>query len=192
MTLGMSTLVGSVAAYVVVGVLLVACAGHLVRPAALPAALAAHGFLPVPVGVAALLTGAEGLLGVAGAVALLRGHGGGLLVVALAGAASLLVLVGAYGWYVVSTGRGGPCGCSRLELPMTGWVVARALALAALALVALALSDSVLPLVRPGTGLAIVLLAAASFAFLLWQLPAAMHDPAPAGALRMVGPAGRR
>jgi hypothetical protein len=190
--LGMSTLVGSVAAYAVVTVLLVACAGHLLRPAALPTALAAHGVLPVRAGVAALVTAAEGLLGVAGAVALSRGRGGGLLLVALAGAALLLGLAGAYGWYVISTGRGGPCGCSRLELPMTGWVVARAVALAALALVALALSDSVLPLVRPGTGLAVVLLAAASFAFLLWQLPAAMHDPGRAGLPPVVAAAGRR
>ncbi len=52
----------------------------------------------------------------------------------LAGCAVLLALLAGYAAWVVRRGRGGPCGCSRAPLPMTGWVGVRAAALAALAL----------------------------------------------------------
>jgi hypothetical protein len=183
--------VGSVAAYAVVGTLLAAGAGHLAAPAMLPRALAAHGLLPAPAGVAVLVTAAEGLLGGAGAVALVRADPGGLRT-ALAGATVLLALVGAYAWRVTRRGPGGPCGCSRRQLPMTVWVAVRAGALAALALLGLALADSVVPPARPGTDLVVVLLAAAALGCLLWQLPAAMHDPARAGGPTPTAGAGRR
>ena len=77
--------------------------------------------------------------------------------------------------------RGGPCGCSRADLPMTGWVGARAAALAALALAG---AVSAGPLLGPAAERAVVLLAAAALACLLWQLPAAMHDPATPGGAR--------
>jgi hypothetical protein len=57
-------------------------------------------------------------------------------------------------------------------------VVTRACLLAGVALLAAVLSGSVLTVDRPGTPLAVTLLAAAGFAALLWQLPAAMHLPA--------------
>jgi len=179
----MSALVSSVAAYTVLFVLLVACATHLSRPGSLRRAVAVHGLLPASP-VAAVVTTGEGVLGGAGLAALIVG-GERVLTASMAGSVVLFVLFGCYGWYVRSTGRGGPCGCSRGELPMTGWVVVRAFALAGLALVGLLLAGSVLPADRPGAALTIVLLAAATFASLLWQLPAAMydpaHDPTPAG-----------
>ncbi|MEU5790290.1 MauE/DoxX family redox-associated membrane protein [Micromonospora purpureochromogenes] len=184
----MSALVASVAAYTVLLTLLLACGEHLSKPAALPTALAAHRMVPAPSTVAAAVVATEGLLGVAGVVALLRDDGGRLLGVVLAGSAALLATYAGYGWYVRSTGRAVPCGCSRVEVPMTGWVVARASTLAGLALLGSLLSGAVVPLGRAGTALTIVLLAAATFTALLAHLPAAMHDPTPdrpaAGATR--------
>lgn len=175
----MSTLVASVSAYTVLLTLLVACGEHLSKPAALPTALAAHRMVPAPSTVAAVVIATEGLLGAAGVVALLRDDGGRVLAVVLAGAAGLLATYAGYGLYVRSTGRAVPCGCSRVELPMTGWVVARASTLAGMALVGSLLSGAVVPLGLAGTSLTIVLLAAATFTVLLAHLPAAMYDPTP-------------
>ena len=175
----MSALVAGVAAYTVLLTLLIACGEHLSKPAALPAALTAHRVVPAPSAVAALVVATEGLLGAAGVVALLRDDGGRLLGAVLAASSALLAGYAAYGQYVRSTGRAVPCGCSRVELPMTGWVVARAGALAGMALVGSLLSEAVVPVGRTGTSLAIVLLAAATFTALLAHLPAAMHDPTP-------------
>jgi hypothetical protein len=173
-----SALVAGVGAYTVLSTLLVACVAHLSRPSALRRALATHRVLPAPAVVATMVIASEGLLGGTGALALVRGGGQALLTAAMAGSVVLLALFGGYAWYVTASGRDGPCGCSRAPLPMTGWVVARAFALAGLAVVAVVWSDSVAPLTRPGAVLAVVLLAAATFGCLLWQLPAAMHDPA--------------
>ncbi|MEU5941861.1 MauE/DoxX family redox-associated membrane protein [Micromonospora sp. NPDC047548] len=175
----MSALVASVAAYTVLLTLLIACGEHLSKPAALSAALAAHRVVPAPSTVAAVVIATEGLLGAAGVVALLRDDGGRLLGVVLAGGAALLATYAGYGRYVGSTGRAVPCGCSRVEVPMTGWVVARASTLAGMALVGSVLSGAVVPVGRAGTALTIILLAAATFTALLTHLPAAMHDPTP-------------
>lgn len=175
----MSALVASVAAYTVLLTLLIACGEHLSKPAALSTALAAHRVMPAPSAVAVVVIATEGLLGAAGVVALLRADGGWLLGVVLAGGAALFAAYAGYGRYVRSIGRAVPCGCSRVELPMSGWVVARACTLAGMALVGSVLSGAVVPLGRVGTPLTIVLLAAATFAVLLAHLPAAMHNPSP-------------
>lgn len=189
----MSGLLGSVATYTVLFTLLVASVEHLSRPAALAGALAAHRVLPAPVPVAVLVVASEALLAGTGIVALLRDGGGSLLTAALAGSFALLGLYAGYGLHLMSTGRTGPCGCSRVELPMTGWVVARAAALAGLALVGILLSGSVVAPERTGTPLAVVLLASVTFTALLWHLPAAMYDPtaATAGRSRTVPSIGR-
>ncbi|MEU8300337.1 MauE/DoxX family redox-associated membrane protein [Micromonospora sp. NPDC048909] len=175
----MSTLVASVAAYTVLLTLLVAVGEHLSRPAALATALAAHRVVPAPAAVAAVVIAAEGLLGAAGVLALLRDDGGRLLGVVLAGAAALLATYAGYGLHVRSTGRAVPCGCSRVEVPMSGWVVARAATLAGTALIGSLLSGAVLPVWRADAELTVVLLAAATFTALLAQLPVAMHQPTP-------------
>jgi hypothetical protein len=172
-----SALLASVAAYTVLLTLLIACGEHLSKPAGLSTALAAHRVILAPSIVAALVIATEGLLGAAGVVALLRDDGGRLLTVVLAGSAGLFATYAGYGLYVRSTGRTVPCGCSRVELPMTGWVVARASTLAGMALVGSLLSGAVVLVGRAGTELTIVLLAAATFTALLTHLPAAMHDP---------------
>lgn len=170
----MFALLASVATYTVLFTLFVASAEHLSRPAALSEALATHRVLPAPVLVAALVIAAEGLLAGTGIVALLHDRSG-ILVAVLVGGFVLFGLYAGYGRHLMSTGRTGSCGCSRIELPTTGWVVARAAILASLALLGLFLSGSVMPLQRAGASHAVVLLAAATFTALLWHLPAAMH-----------------
>ncbi|MEH1016403.1 MauE/DoxX family redox-associated membrane protein [Micromonospora sp. CPCC 206060] len=173
----MSGLLGGVATCTVLFTLLVASAEHLSRPAALAGALAAHRVLPAPVTVAALVIASESVLAGTGIVALLHDNGKGLLSAVLVGSFALLGLYAGYGLYLISTGRTGSCGCSRMELPMTGWVVARASVLAGLALIGLFLSGSTIPPERTDAPLAVVLLASATFTALLWHLPAAMNDP---------------
>lgn len=173
-------MVASVAAYTVILTLLLACAEHLAEPSALSRALAAHRVIAAPGAVAPVVIAAEGLLGVAGAVALFRG-GNGLAAMALAAACMLLALYAGYGFYVRSTGRSGPCGCSRIELPMTGWVVARAAALAGLALLAFLGAEAIEPWSRPGAALGVALMAAVTFTLLLWHLPAAMQETVHSG-----------
>lgn len=168
----MLTLVAGVAAYTVSMVLVVAVAERLLAPRALPAALTAHRVLPPraahPVAVA--VTAAEAVLAVAVAT---RAHP-----LALTGAALLFAGYGGYGSYVAGTGRGGPCGCGGVAVPMDGWVVGRAFTLAGLAALAAVTAGSVPPLTPFGPPLLVVLLAAATLGTLLWHLPGAMRDPA--------------
>lgn len=172
----MAGFVAGMATYVVALMLVAGAAGHLRRPDDLPAALRAHGVVPAP----AVATAARAVtfveLGLA--AALLAGLTGstGLLVAGLSGAGVLFAGYGAYGAFVVATGRGGPCGCGTAATPMSGWVAGRALALAALAGIGAASSGSDVTLLA-GARLALVLLAAGTFAALLWALPAAMRDP---------------
>lgn len=173
----MAEFVAGVATYVVLFLLIAACVGHVRRPDDLPSALRAHGVVPPgSAGAAGLaVTVTEGVL----VVLLLAGlfGSGGLLALGLAGGAVVFAGYGGYGWFVVATGRSGPCGCAGAEMPMSMWVVGRALALAGFSLVALMWSESVTPPSQLGSGLVIVLLGAATFGTLLWFLPAAMRDP---------------
>ncbi|RKN04505.1 MauE/DoxX family redox-associated membrane protein [Streptomyces radicis] len=174
----MTTLIAAVPTGVVLLALIAGCAAHLTRPAALPAALTAHGVLParaVPLAARAA-TLAEGLLGAAGTAALLARHRTALAAV-LAAAAALFACYALYARHTLATGRGGPCGCSRAEVPLSGWIVGRAWAFALLALGAA-------PLVAgrgaPPDGAAeaaVVALATPTFAALLWALPTAMTRP---------------
>lgn len=174
----MITLLGAVATAVVLLVLLAGCAAHLTRPAALPNALHAHAVVPeravrLAAGTVVL---AEGLLGATGAAALL-GRQRPTLAAVLVASAVLFTCYALYTRHALSTGRGGPCGCSRTDVPLSGWVVGRAWAFAALALGAAAL------VAGPGTPpsgpaeVATVALVALTFSVLLWVLPAAMTQP---------------
>ncbi|MGP4110795.1 MauE/DoxX family redox-associated membrane protein [Streptomyces sp. 4N509B] len=178
----MATFCASAATGVVLLTLLAGCASHLTRPAALPDALRRHGVLPrrALTAVAAAVTAAEGLAALAGTAALVTG-GRPALALVLAGAAVLFTAYAGYARHVVATGRGGPCGCSRAEVPMSDLVAGRALALALLALAGSALvAGGAAPAAGPAER-ATVLLAALTFSALLWVLPLAMNDPAEGG-----------
>lgn len=172
----MAEFAASVSTYVALLTLLAAAVGHVRRPDEVPAALRAHGV--VPEAAAGPIGFAVAAVEVALSVALLAGVLGsnGLLVAGLAGSVVMFAGFAGYGWLVVATGRSGPCGCAGADTPMNGWTAGRAAALAALAACGLAWSGSVTTLVDPGGRLAVVLLAAGTFATLLWFLPAAMRD----------------
>lgn len=168
----------SVAAYVVAAILVTAVAERVRAPGALPAALAAHRVLPAAaIRVTALaVTVAEAALG----VAMIAGLVFGPAPLVPAAAALLFAGYGAYSWHVTRAGRGGPCGCGGTEVPMGPWVTVRALVLAALAAGTAVAADTVIPLIplsHVDERLVIVLLAAGTFATLLWHLPAATRSP---------------
>ncbi|MGH3731473.1 MAG: MauE/DoxX family redox-associated membrane protein [Micromonosporaceae bacterium] len=173
----MSGLIGGVATYTVLFTLVASAAGHLRQPGTLATALRGHRAVPAPALVATAVVTAEGLIGAAVAVAVIRGHGA-LTSLALAVAGVLFTCYGGYTWYVRSSGRAGSCGCSGLDLPVTGWVVGRAFALAGVAVLGLVTSRLYPVAETPagGESLPVVLLAGVSFAVLLWLLPAAMYQ----------------
>lgn len=178
---------GSLAA--VVAVLLAAAAGHLARPRGLRDALAAHQVLPARLATpaAAVVIVVELVLGVGGVVTVVIGRG---TPVVLGAAVALFATYAAYTGYAVGSGRGGrPCGCAGSDVPLGLWVVVRAVALAVLAALAALLSPAALsapatPAALSAPELAISGVAAATFALLLWQLPAAMRLPV---AMRLPG-----
>jgi hypothetical protein len=164
----------AVAGLVALGTLLLSGLAHLRRPGALRSAVAAHRMLPAPRAVAAVTTAAELAAGAAGVVAVARADTA-LLRSALAAGSVLCLAYAAYSWQVIRSGVAAPCGCSGPAVPMSGWVTTRALALAALGAAGLAAAP------RPGWAgdqTAVALLAAATLGLALWQLPAALHDPA--------------
>ncbi|HEY6740153.1 MAG TPA: MauE/DoxX family redox-associated membrane protein [Actinopolymorphaceae bacterium] len=139
-------------------------------------ALRAHGIVPtraVSVVAGSVLT-VEAAIVATGVVGAVDGRPR-LLSGALLGATVLFTFYAAYGAYVVGSGRTGPCGCSaHADVPMSAWVVGRSLLLAVMALVGL-LGVPLRPLT--GAELGLVLIAAATFTTLSWQLPAAMQPP---------------
>lgn len=179
----MVTFMVTFAAMTVAMVFLVAVAEHVRLPGMLPGVLRVHGRLPersVRV-VAVAVTAGEGVVGGLTAYGLVSGHHDVLRVGLVAGAL-LSVGFGLYSQAVLAririSGRVVPCGCSRLDTPMTGWVVGRAYVLAALAGAGALGSASVIgaggPPMRFGTAVA----AATAFAAVLWVLPHAMRMPA--------------
>lgn len=185
-------LLGTVATAVVLLVLLAACAAHLSRPSTLTGALRAHRTLPgrtVPLAAGAV-TAAEGVLGAAGVAALLGGHRLGLTV-ALSCAAVLFSCYALYTRHTLAHARGGPCGCSRTEVPLSGWIAGRAWAFALLALLAAVTAAGP---GKPPEGVAetaTAALATLTFGALLWVLPTAMTQPAAPGATAAPATGGR-
>ncbi|MFB8351506.1 MauE/DoxX family redox-associated membrane protein [Streptomyces niveus] len=171
---------GGLTASIVVLTLFIGVGAHAARPAALGEALRAHGVLGPRLRrfAAVVVPFAEGALGVGGAAALLTGHQRGLQAVLALGTA-LFGLYAGYTRHVLALGRGGPCGCSHQDLPLSRWVTRRAVALAGLALAGAVLAGAG-PVQLSAAELVTLLLAAPACTVLLWSLPAAMHDPAAA------------
>lgn len=172
--------IASLAVLTVLGTLLLSVAEHLARPSSLPRALTAQRVLSRPLvrPVAASAVTLEGLLAVAGVLAVGVGRDAlPLLRVVLAVGAVLFLLYAGYTRHLLRARPGAPCGCSAGDTEVSGWVVGRAVSLAALAALGLLLSDR---LVAPEQSMArfgVALTASIAFALLLWHLPDAMHDP---------------
>ncbi|MGW2563636.1 MauE/DoxX family redox-associated membrane protein [Streptomyces sp. NPDC001514] len=173
---------GGLTASIVTLSLLVGAVSHAARPAVLSEALRAHGVLGPRFRrfAATVVPCAEGALGAAGAAALLTVHQRGLQAV-LAAATVLFGLYAGYTRHVLALGRGGPCGCSRRDVPLSRWVTRRAAALAGLAAAGAVLAGAGTVRVSAAE-LVTLLLAAPACTALLWSLPAAMHEPAAAAA----------
>jgi len=176
---------GGLTASVVILTLLLGAGSHAASPAALGDALWAHGVLGPRLRrpAAVVVPVAEGALGVIGAAALLTGHQRALQAVLAAGAA-LFALFAGYTRHVLALGHGGPCGCSGRDLPLSRWVTRRAVALAVLATAGAVVAGAG-PVRLSTVELVTLLLAASACTALLWSLPAAMHEPAPAPAARL-------
>ncbi|MFI6085700.1 MauE/DoxX family redox-associated membrane protein [Streptomyces sp. NPDC051217] len=168
---------GGLTASVALLSLLMGAGSHATRPAALGEALRAHGVLGPRLRrfAAVVLPFAEGVLGAVGVAALLTGHQWGLQAVLAVGAA-LFGLYAGYTRYVLALGRGGPCGCSRQDVPLSRWVTRRAAALAGLALAGAVIAGAG-PVRLSAAELITLMLAAPACTVLLWSLPAAMHEP---------------
>jgi hypothetical protein len=187
----MTSLAATVAAATVALTLLASAVGHLRRPSGLVAALRAHAVLPARLTgpLAATVVGVEALLGVALVLGLWRGGAGAAGaagvgdVAGAAGAGLGPLLAAAAGLFAAYAGYAGrvlwkrsdrvPCGCAGAEVELTGWVVGRAAALAAVALLGWWLAPSVLVMGWHAEA-AIIGCAAGTFACLLAALPAAM------------------
>lgn len=168
---------GGLTASIVILCLLMGAGFHAVRPAALGEALRAHGVLGLRFRrfAAAVLPFLEGALGLVGAAALLTGHQRGLQAVLAVGTA-LFGLYAGYTRRVLALGRGGPCGCSGQDVPLSRWVTRRAAALAGLAVTGAAIAGAgTVPL--SAAELITLILAAPACTVLLWSLPAAMYEP---------------
>ena len=159
--------------------LVAAGAGHLRRPVASAAALAAHG-LPAGRRATAALGVVEVVLGTAATLLALAGPASALRV-ALAAQSALYVLVTVHLVRVLRGGRGGvPCGCGLPEVPVGAGVAVRAAVLAGASLAGLAWSESGGgAAVLRDPGLALVAAAAPTLALLLAVVPPARRLPVP-------------
>jgi len=176
----MLSFVSSVCALAVPVVLLLALAEHLASPASLRQALISQAVLPPGL----TWPAAYGVIGVEAALTLAVGaglasasRGDAPLRLGLAASALLFATYAAYTFYLLLRRQGAPCGCSRHDMEVNGWVVLRALGCLAFAGLALRWSDHVLPVSGSGARSAIALSAAATFAIVLWHLPTALQDP---------------
>lgn len=171
-----------VAAITVSLALLAAVAEHLWRPGVLPDALRAHRAIPALLvrPVAAGIVFGEAWLGAATVAAALAGDAA-VLRLAGAGCTALFTVYLLYGWLVRRIRPGTPCGCSAASTPMSGWVLVRSGGLAGMGAVAAAGAEYAGSLT--GMRLVVTVLAGATFAVLLRELPIALFDPAarPAG-----------
>lgn len=162
------TLLATVATATVALTLLAAACAHARQPRRLAAALTEQAVVPASLtsAVTVAVITAEAGLGLAVAV--------GPTSPALAGAAALFTGYAGYTAYLRTRPGVVPCGCGD-QVVVSGWVVGRAGTLAGLALLGLALTPAA-PTAPAGEA-AVALCAAATFACLLWQLPAAMAVP---------------
>lgn len=178
----MVTFVATAAAMTVAMVLLIAAGEHARFPRVLAQALRVHGTLPAPLvrPVAVAVTAAEAIAGGLTALGAVAGQHH-LVRLGLVVGGLLAAGFGSYSRTVQRRARtaGGvvPCGCSHLDTPLNGWVVARAYLLAGLAAIGAVAADRVLVPSASAMEFGIAATAATTFAVVLWQLPHTMRMP---------------
>ncbi len=168
-------LVATVAIYVSFGILLWSGISHAVFQKAFVASLSSQRiwrqgtepFIGVIVSILELTVGLGGFIGLAFSFE---------VDAFLFGAALLYLSFSMVAVYLARNRPDAPCGCSSRNDLVNGWVVIRGLALCGLSLAAL-LSGHQPPFSSTGTSIAVTVLASWTFGTLLWNLPAAMHNP---------------
>jgi len=175
-TVGGVTLIGTIAGYVCVGMLLVAGTHHLIRRAPFVDQLRAQlGWTRTAATSLALVVAVlEIAIGGTGAFALSTAPGSGeLLRAALVLAAGQFLVYGLYLRWLMSTVDGPvPCACHSTPVPASGWTVGRTIALAILGGIACGTAGSVVAPLDPAGLPAVVVSVPIGIA--LWILPEAL------------------
>jgi len=123
--------------------------------------------------------GLELTIGAAGFAAVLGGADDAVLL-ALSAAAMLYAVYALYGAVLTRRGDAVPCGCSSAaDYPVNVWVVARALVLSVGSAFAAIAGQQILPLWPLNATVTLAVLASSALGLILWELPAALHDPRP-------------
>ena len=123
--------------------------------------------------------GLELTIGAAGFVAVLGGADDAVLL-ALSAAATLYLVYALYGAVLTRRGDAVPCGCSSAAgYPVNVWVVARALVLSVGSAFAAVAVQQLHPIWPLNATVTLAVLASSALGLILWELPAALHDPRP-------------
>ena len=174
-------LTATIAAYVCLGTLAWSGLHHARHPQLLLRALERQGWRRGTrwlLGLAVI--GLELTIGAAGFVAAVLEGADDAVLLALSAAAILYAVYALYSAVLTRRGDAVPCGCSgAASYPVNVWVVARALVLSVGSAFAAITGQQVLPLWPLNATVTLAVLASSAFGLILWELPAALHDPRP-------------
>ena len=124
--------------------------------------------------------GLELTIGAAVFVAAVLGGADDAVPLALSAAAILYAAYALYGTVLTRRGDALPCGCSgAASYPVNVWVVTRALVLSIASAFAASAGQQILPLWPLNATVTLAVLASGALGLILWELPAALHDPRP-------------
>jgi hypothetical protein len=173
-------LTATIAAYVCLGTLAWSGLHHARHPQGLLRVLERQGWrrgMRWVLGMSVI--GLELTIGAAGFAAVLGGADDAVLL-ALSAAAMLYAVYALYGAVLTRRGDAVPCGCSSAAgYPVNVWVVARALVLSVGSAFAAIAGQQILPLWPLNATVTLAVLASSALGLILWELPAALHDPRP-------------
>jgi hypothetical protein len=124
--------------------------------------------------------GLELTIGAGGFVTAVLGGAGDVVPLALSAAAILYAVYALYDAVLTRRGDPVPCGCSSAaDYPVNVWVVARALVLSVGSAFAASAGQQILPLWPLNATVTLAVLASSALGLILWEFPAALHDPRP-------------
>jgi hypothetical protein len=174
-------LTATIAAYVCLGTLAWSGLHHARHPRLLLRVLERQGWrrgLRWLLGMSVI--GLELAIGAAGFIVAVLGGADDAVPLALSAAAILYAGYALYGAVLTRRGDAVPCGCSSAAgYPVNVWVVARALVLSVGSVFAASAGQQILPLWPLNATVTLAVLASGALGLILWELPAALHDPRP-------------
>ncbi|MGH3676453.1 MAG: MauE/DoxX family redox-associated membrane protein [Mycobacterium sp.] len=163
-------------ACVAVGAMVVGSMTHLRYQAVLVQDLGTHGLWrqahvrPI----ARLVTTAELLAAIVGVTVLVRNASPAQNRLTFLFIGTLFCAFSVYAFMLAHRTPGVPCGCSALQVPSSGWVLARAVGLAMLSLAAVIWPDHVITVANLEGEVALSVAGAACLGMVWWTLPSAM------------------